>query len=684
MKKVRGIIKKIYFILLVFLILSHPFYGQENEKKSFAIKTDKPLIIDGHLNEPIWNKAPDVNDLLFAHKDRIKGDIIQTSVKALYNQKYLYLAFTCIDNQPEMIYGEVTARDSDLRFDDSVWVLLDVYDNLDEYYYFGINVLGTTVDGIFKKDGSLLDPEWNGEWEVKVQRFDKGWTAEAAIDLNFLMYRPTEGDTLGISLSRVVPRLESTYVTELLDPAFKLTDIVSLKRIGFTFPERNFKLTPYLLPNSALNGGTDISAGLDAQVNINKNTKFSLTVNPDFFTTEPDQEVFNLTHYELFIPEKRYFFSDLSSIHQMPHIQLYYSKRIPEVIGGIETQGSFPGLEFAASSVQTKKIEEFGGNSANFSMLRVNKKVFSSSSFGILAANRTLNGQNTGAVGIDSYLSLSPNLSLTGQFALSYGDYKTDNIAFSLVPSYNSKTSHFHIGYFYIGSYFGDNVNEVGFIWDDNRHEVDLGLNKAFILDKFGIEWIKYISKYNIYWGSDNILRSWEVEQGISILKQNRFKINLFHYEAYKLFDKGYRNHYNKIFFGFDTREWTLFNTILTIGEYFDNKFQLYEINKQLTIGRSLSVVYAFQVFLAKLEERKKQYQIHMLKFRYDIHKNLWINGFFQINKEIDKINLQLFFSYRFKPPIGTIQCGFQKGDPRFGFVEREKNTLILKIFYGF
>ena len=47
-------------------------------------------------------------------------------------------------------------------------------------------------------------------------------------------------------------------------------------------------------------------------------------------------------------------------------------------------------------------------------------------------------------------------------------------------PSYDSSTGHFHVRYSHLGNNFRDNVNDVGFIRDDNRRELDSAATVAF------------------------------------------------------------------------------------------------------------------------------------------------------------------------------------------------------------
>jgi len=85
---------------------------------------------------------------------------------------------------------------------------------------------------------------------------------------------------------------------------------------------------------------------------------------------------------------------------------------------------------------------------------------------------------------------------------------------------------------------FGDKVNHVGLIPDDNRRELDSAINKAFSFKGGMIERIGYISSYNVYWGMDGTLRSWQIDEGLYLdLINNYFTLSLLHTMEYKIND---------------------------------------------------------------------------------------------------------------------------------------------------
>jgi hypothetical protein len=278
-------------------------------------------------------------------------------------------------------------------------------------------------------------------------------------------------------------------------------------------------------------------AGLDARYAFTQTVSGNLTVNPDFATVEADQEQINLTRFELSLAEKRNFFLEGKEVYNQ-RVQLFYSRRVGDIYGGAKVYGKSGGFEFSGLTAQTRPDELTGADGANFSVVRLKRDIFKSSTLGFLAANKLVNGRSRGTAGLDTSLYFSKTLQFTGQLAMSYGDHANDNIAFFLRPSYDSATGHFHVRYTHLGKYFGDDANAVAFIRDDNRRELDSALEKTFWIKSGPFERLEYGSNYNIYWGTEGTLRSWQIDQGLDLDLRIKFSLATDYTEEYKLFEK--------------------------------------------------------------------------------------------------------------------------------------------------
>ncbi len=330
----------------------------------------------------------------------------------------------------------------------------------------------------------------------------------------------------------------------------------------------------------------------------------------------------------------------------------------------------------------TKKNDLSSEAEANFTVFRLKKDIFKSSTLGFLVANKYTQGENRGDLGLDMSLYFTETFKFTGQFAASYGEFSQDIFAFFLRPSYDSATSHFHVRYTYLGRYFADNANAVGFIRDDNRRELDSALSKTFWIKKCLIERVSYDSNYNIYWGVDGVLRSWQIDQTLETDLTNKFSLGLDYTSEYKLYEKKFWNNETYLIVGYNTREWQSARLSYGFGQNFERKFKMIKGNLNRQIGEAFSLEYFLTRLKFSPDPRKESTFIHIFRVSYYFTKDLFFKLFYQTNSAIDKKNLQFLFVYRFKPPFGLIQLAYQKGTARIGERGTQGHTFFIKITY--
>ena len=114
-------------ILFSFFLSIQSFSQTQNFQEKYQIrvvKTDTPLKIDGELNEAIWEKTIPVGD--FWEKfpnDKIKAKL-NTTVKAAFDDKYIYFAMTAYDSTNRYIAPSLK-RDGFIRGTDGIAIVLD-------------------------------------------------------------------------------------------------------------------------------------------------------------------------------------------------------------------------------------------------------------------------------------------------------------------------------------------------------------------------------------------------------------------------------------------------------------------------------------------------------------------------------------------------------------------------------
>lgn len=674
--------KKIVVFLCFFFLWQGLICSQFEKFTVAAVRTEIPPVIDGILDDEVWKNAPSVSDFIQFEPDKGKPASVRTVAKILYDNDYIYVAFLCYDPEPEKIELEAR-RDRLMMGVDSVTVDLDTFNDDRTMYYFRTNPLGVQHDGRVTDNGLIADTNWDGIWKSAGARIEEGWSAEMAISFTAVKFQSGKNRTWGIQFSRYFPRrFEKNFWTGPFEEYKKVSVNGSLTGLDLEMTKKKIEIIPHSISRIQESEKTGFEAGLDASYAFSQSISGYLTINPDFSTVEADREQVNLTRFELHLPEKRNFFLEGNDAYQQ-RIRLFYSRKITDIYGGIKLYGKRGRYEISALSAQSREGDEEGA-STNFSVLRLKRDIWEFSSIGFLAANKLTDGRNQGTVGLDVLHYFTDIFNFTGQFAISYRDGSSSDLAFFLRPSYDSRTFHTHLRYTYLGEYFGDNANAVGFIRDDNRHEFDSAVKKIFWLRKWGLDRIEYNSNYNIYWGMDKTLRSWDVWQSLTLDLQNKLRFKFRHQQEYKLYEKKFRNHNSSVDIGYNTREWQSVSISYQNGRNFDSDFTLIAGKLRQYLSRNLSLEYTLTNLSLSPDPENESTWIHVIVANQYFTKDLFLKLFYQINSVIDKRNIQVVFVYRFQPPFGLFQLAYQKGTAKFGEKGVQGHTLFLKLAYVF
>ncbi len=651
-----------------------------------AVRAETPPVIDGIVGAEEWAHASQATDFIQFVPDKGKPASVATVAKVLYDDDYIYFGFICADPDPKKIQLGTGRRDgiSSATGTDSVTVELDTYDDDRASYYFRTNPVGVQHDGRVSDNGRVADNDWDTIWKSAGAWTPEGWSAEMAIPFRSLRYNTGKNQTWGIQFSRYFPRnFEKSFWTGPLEDYRKVSGNGSLTGLDLMKSGNRPTIIPHVISRFQEHEDASFRAGLDVRHAFSQSVSGFLTLNPDFATVEADREQVNLTRFELNLPEKRYFFIDGNDAYQQD-IRLFYSRRVADIYGGIKVFGKIGSSEISALTTQTKPDTEADQPTSNVSVIRLRRDIMGSSNLGFLAANRVQNGKNQGSFGVDTSLFLTKRFTLAMQGAMSYGPGGGSDAAFFIKPSYDSTTLHAHLRYQYLGKRFGDNANAVGFIPDDNRQELDSSINKTFWMSRWSLDRIEYTSNYNVYWGVDGTMRSWEVTQGIRGDLRSKFSLSFRHDQEFKLFEERFRNHSSTVEVGYNTREWRSVALAYQFGRNFGSDFSLVTGEVKQNLTRSLSMQYNLSRLTYSPDPSGQSTWIHVIVADQYFTKDLFLKCFYQINSAISKKNAQVVFAYRFQPPFGLFQVAYQNGSTRFGDAGSQGHTLFLKLAYVF
>lgn len=365
MKKRFPIIIAIVFFLAIPLLNYAKTPQAPKQRTVQAVRTDKPIKIDGVLNEDVWKKQG-YGDFIQSDPHDGTQPTEKTKVWVAYDDKALYVAARMFDSQPDKIKKRLGRRDD---FVDSDWFIfaVDPYYDRRSGYQFAVNPAGSIVDWTLFNDVNE-DDTWDGVWEYSVKTGEKGWTVEMKIPFNQLRFPRQDQYTWGVNFKRVInrnnERMGLVWIPKEI-PGY-VSHFAKLVGIRGIHPGRHIEVLPYAVSEARLSPKQEGNpfkkgysylgnTGFDIKFGLSSNLTLDATVNPDFGQVEVDPAVINLSAYETYYQEKRPFFIEGSSLFNafgnggvafnmninFPNPKLFYSRRIGRAPQGYVTHSGY-------------------------------------------------------------------------------------------------------------------------------------------------------------------------------------------------------------------------------------------------------------------------------------------------------------------------------------------------------
>ena len=321
-------------------------FAERRVVEAVPLVGDDPIRLDGLLDEAVWRRAVPATDFVQLDPDNGAPATERTEVRVVFTAQSLYLGVLCLDSEPDKLFGNQMQRDQPFSADDRFMWAIDTYLDGRTGYFFEINPSGAMGDGLLGGvpgggggGGGSANKQWDGIWNARVRRTDRGWSAE--IELPFRTFNFDAGGAgWGINFQRTVRRKneESLWSGHLRNQGlFRMSNAGLLSGLREVDQGLGLDLKPYAVgswSDRAAGGGQGAAtAGLDVFYNLTPALRANLTVNTDFAETEVDDRIVNLTRFSVFFPEKRAFFLEGSGAFDFSRepgnaIVPFFSRRI--------------------------------------------------------------------------------------------------------------------------------------------------------------------------------------------------------------------------------------------------------------------------------------------------------------------------------------------------------------------
>lgn len=266
-------------------------------------------VIDGKLNEAIWQNITGITDFVVIEPGSLKEPAHKTEIRLFYTERGLYAGVSSYQPTKTLV-RRLSSRD-ELLNRDHVSITLDssgagLYGN-----WFSVNLGDSLSDGAVRPE-RLFSTEWDGPWRGASAVTDFGWTAEYFLPWSMMaMPKSAEGfRRMGFYLSRKVAYLDERWSFPALPPTKpRFMSVLQGLRLESVHPGQQFSFQPfYSADYGAIDNKERARAGADLFWRPASNFQLSASIKPDFGTVEADDVVVDLSAFEVFFNEKRPFF----------------------------------------------------------------------------------------------------------------------------------------------------------------------------------------------------------------------------------------------------------------------------------------------------------------------------------------------------------------------------------------
>lgn len=295
-------------------------------QQSYQVKFfEEPLKLDGKLEDSQWQNIEKMGDFWqFFPSDSLRA-AYNTEIYLYYDNKNVYVGAR-MESKGNKYVVPTLKRDFRAGGNDNVSFIFDTFRDNTNAFLFGINAFGVQREGLLSNGATstnFFNTSWDNKWQSEAYVGDGFWSCELVIPLATLRFKPNSQEWLFKSYRFDTQANENSVLTKVPQNQMIMSLAYSVP-IVFERPlpssGRNISIIPYISAGRSKDfeiqepGKSTFGIGGDAKIAITSGLNLDLTANPDFSTVEVDQQVVNLTRFDITFPEQRQFFTENSDL----------------------------------------------------------------------------------------------------------------------------------------------------------------------------------------------------------------------------------------------------------------------------------------------------------------------------------------------------------------------------------
>jgi hypothetical protein len=729
------------FFSCLFLGNSYVSFGQNGKQRQVHIKRAVGKIqIDGIIEEKDWELADVAKDFNQYFPFDSSLSVAKTEVRFTYDEHFIYFSAICHHKIKGKFITNSLRRDYRSPAADGISLVLDPFQDQTNGFFFGTNPYGVQREGLIANGGTLqsdLSLSWDNKWYSEAKITENGWSVEMAIPFKTLRFK--EGsNTWKVNFYRIDSKYNERSIWSHVPRNFQLYSLAYTGELIWDMPLKkpsaNVAVIPFITGGASKNhlAGTPQSTisgiGGDAKIGVTPSLNLDLTVNPDFSQVEVDRQVTNLDRFEIFFPERRQFFlenADLFADFGNARIRPFFSRRIGIAIDKNTGQNLQNPIWFGARlsgrldknwrvglmNMQAAKDASINLPSYNYTVAAIQRKVFSRSNIGGIFVNKenfaTRSSDSTGfsrynrLMGLDYNLASADN-TWTGKFfyhqtLTSQEQANHEQFAHGTSIVYSKPHIRLEWNHQIVGKNFDA---QVGYVPRRDFKQINPVMVNYFFPQSKLINRLHIYSEISSIWDGNGLNTDRNIFIGLGFRLQNTAELAFWWASNYtylffpfdptntggKKLAQGTAYTYNSFNFEYtsDQRKNFFLTSTGYMGEYFNgNRFNLTgTLNYRLQPYIIFSLDYAYNRL--RFPEPYSSTDLYLLGPKFDVtfSKSLFLTAYFQYNSQINNININTRFQWRFKP-VSDLFIVYT--DNYFADLLRVKNRgVVLKLTYWF
>lgn len=342
--------QKFYYLFLFALLCSQQGRGQNSlpiDTASIAQRTytakriSQSPKIDGILNDTAYKEAIPWEGIFYQISPNNGAPAsYKTKLYLVYNDYGLYIAAYLYDPDPASIPQELSKRDdTDGKNVDMFGVTFDPVNKGQNGFFYGVSASGVQADAVISSNN--FDDNWDAVWNSDVKITQEGWVVEMEIPYSAIRFPKQVAGNWGINFFRASKRLNEETTWNFINQEVSgfLNQSGVLQGLSDIEPPLRLSFSPYISGavshDAASNSvSSTYAGGMDLKWGLSESFTLDMSLIPDFSQVQSDDQVLNLTPFEVRFDENRPFFTEGVELFSKGNI--FYSRRVGQSRGQVD------------------------------------------------------------------------------------------------------------------------------------------------------------------------------------------------------------------------------------------------------------------------------------------------------------------------------------------------------------